>query len=85
MKCTPTSSESLEKEEDINRLEVASKHIERSDVGKSNAQRMAKFERCLEAMESRGKLHNAGHDRPIQQHETQSSTPSDSRFLCYIT
>lgn len=58
--CTP--SESSEGVEDLDRIEVASKHNDRSDVGKNSEQKMPKFEKCLEAMANRGKLREASHD-----------------------
>lgn len=48
----------------MDHLEVTSKHSEHSDIGQSSARKMKKFDRHLEAMENRGKIKEAGHDRP---------------------
>lgn len=61
-KHTPTPLESSEEEEDLDHIEVSSKHSDCSNIGKTSAQKVAEFEKCSEAMANRGKLLEAGHD-----------------------
>lgn len=53
-KPTLTSSETSKEEEDLDRLEDASKQNDRSDDGENSDHKMDEFEKCLEAMENRG-------------------------------
>lgn len=50
------TSESSREEEELDHIEVASKHNNHSDIGENSTQKMAEFEKCLEAMGNRGKL-----------------------------
>lgn len=61
---TPTTSKSLREEVDLDHMEVISKHSDLSDISENNAQKIAEFEKRLEAMANRDMHRKTKHDQP---------------------